>query len=43
MLILAQSRQELCESFEWFRSYHSGVYFTGGYVKGYLLSAFASR
>jgi hypothetical protein len=38
-----QSRQELCESFDWFRSYQGGVYFTNNVAKGYLLSAFASR
>lgn len=38
-----QSRQEVCESFDWFRSYQSGVYHSRGVVKGYLLSAFASR
>ena len=38
-----QSRQELCESFEWFKSYQSGVYHRNGTVKGYLLSAYASR
>lgn len=38
-----QSRQEVCESFDWFRSYQSGVYFMKDMVKGYLLSAFSSR
>jgi hypothetical protein len=37
---LLQSRQEVCESFEWFRSYQSGVYHANGIVKGYLLSGF---
>ncbi|PPQ76611.1 hypothetical protein CVT24_011328 [Panaeolus cyanescens] len=41
--IWSQSRQELCESFDWFRSYQGGVYFTGGIVKGYLLSAFGAK
>ncbi|TFK68699.1 hypothetical protein BDN72DRAFT_768985 [Pluteus cervinus] len=42
--IWAQSRQELCESFDWFRSYQGGVYHANNAVKGYLLSAFpASR
>ncbi|KII92770.1 hypothetical protein PLICRDRAFT_155572 [Plicaturopsis crispa FD-325 SS-3] len=40
--IWAASRQEVCESFEWFRSYQGGVYFSNNVVKGYLLSAFAS-
>ncbi|KZT01739.1 uncharacterized protein LAESUDRAFT_663299 [Laetiporus sulphureus 93-53] len=40
--IWAESRQEVCESFDWFRNYHGGVYYTGGVVKGYLLSAFSS-
>ncbi|KAF9464938.1 hypothetical protein BDZ94DRAFT_1189835 [Collybia nuda] len=40
--IWAQSRQEVCESFDWFRSYQSGVYFCNNIVKGYLLSAFSS-
>jgi hypothetical protein len=38
-----QSRQEICETFEWFRSYQSGVYHVNGLVKGYLLSSFGSR
>ena len=38
-----QSRQEVCESFDWFRSYQSGVYFNNDIVKGYLLSAFSAR
>ena len=38
-----QSRQEVCESFDWFRSYQSGVYHANGLVKGYLLSAFSAR
>lgn len=33
-----QSRQEVCESVEWFRSYQGGVYHKDGSVKGYLLS-----
>ncbi|OSD07106.1 hypothetical protein PYCCODRAFT_796026 [Trametes coccinea BRFM310] len=40
--IWAESRQELCESFDWFRSYQGGVYFNNDMVKGYLLSAFSS-
>ncbi|KAJ7698116.1 hypothetical protein B0H17DRAFT_1051168 [Mycena rosella] len=38
----AQSRQEVCESFEWFRSYQGGVYQNDGTVKGYFLSAFSA-
>ncbi|THH31340.1 hypothetical protein EUX98_g2852 [Antrodiella citrinella] len=38
----AQSRQEVCESFDWFRSYQGGVYFIHDMVKGYLLSAFSA-
>ncbi|KAJ7486545.1 hypothetical protein FB451DRAFT_771205 [Mycena latifolia] len=41
--IWAQSRQEVCESFEWFRSYQGGVYQNDGTVKGYFLSAFSAR
>ncbi|KAF9241593.1 hypothetical protein BU15DRAFT_44647 [Melanogaster broomeanus] len=41
-LIWAQSRQEVCESFEYFRSYHGGVYSNKGIVKGYLLGAYAA-
>ncbi|KAF9227346.1 hypothetical protein BS17DRAFT_775348 [Gyrodon lividus] len=41
-LIWAQSRQEVCESFEHFRSYHSGVYSNKDVVKGYLLGAYAA-
>ncbi|KAG6813382.1 hypothetical protein H0H92_011648 [Tricholoma furcatifolium] len=32
-----QSRQEVCESFDWFRSYQGGVYYHNDYAKGYLL------
>ncbi|KAJ7097191.1 hypothetical protein B0H15DRAFT_773342 [Mycena belliarum] len=41
--IWAQSRQEVCESFEWFRSYQGGVYQNNGTVKGYFLSAFSAN
>ncbi|KAJ7034402.1 hypothetical protein C8F04DRAFT_573004 [Mycena alexandri] len=41
--IWAQSRQEVCESFEWFRSYQGGVYQNDGTVKGYLLSGFPAQ
>ncbi|KAI0655889.1 hypothetical protein C8Q70DRAFT_922757 [Cubamyces menziesii] len=41
--IWAESRQEVCESFDWFRSYQGGVYFNSDMVKGYLLSAFSSK
>ncbi|PCH43386.1 hypothetical protein WOLCODRAFT_164397 [Wolfiporia cocos MD-104 SS10] len=40
--IWAQSRQEVCDAFDWFRSYQGGVYFMKDMVKGYLLSAFSS-
>ncbi|KAM5540196.1 hypothetical protein V8D89_006015, partial [Ganoderma adspersum] len=40
--IWAKSRQEVCESFDWFRSYQSGVYHANDIVKGYLLSAFSA-
>ncbi|OCH87040.1 hypothetical protein OBBRIDRAFT_837689 [Obba rivulosa] len=40
--IWASSRQEVCESFNWFRSYQGGVYFVKDIVRGYLLSAFSS-
>ncbi|KAG9316630.1 hypothetical protein JVU11DRAFT_2684 [Chiua virens] len=33
---------EVCESFEYFRSYHAGVYFRDDIVKGYLLGAHAA-
>lgn len=35
--IWAESRQEVCESFDYFRSYQSGVYSLKDIVKGYLL------
>ncbi|KAF5389462.1 hypothetical protein D9757_004253 [Collybiopsis confluens] len=41
--IWAQSRQEVCESFDWFRSYQGGVYFVNNIVKGYLLSGFPAQ
>ncbi|KAF8160743.1 hypothetical protein B0H34DRAFT_697920 [Crassisporium funariophilum] len=34
---------EVCEAFDWFRSYQGGVYHARNVAKGYLLSAFASR
>ena len=33
----------MCEAFDWFRSYQGGVYHSDHAVKGYLLSAFASK
>lgn len=42
-LTIEKSRQEVCESFEYFRSYHSGVYSKDDIVKGYLLGAYAAR
>ncbi|KIK67152.1 hypothetical protein GYMLUDRAFT_257086 [Collybiopsis luxurians FD-317 M1] len=41
--IWAQSRQEICEGFDWFRSYQSGVYYANNLVKGYLLSGFPAK
>ncbi|CAA7261748.1 unnamed protein product [Cyclocybe aegerita] len=41
--IWAKSRQEVCEAYDWFRSYQGGVYHAHGVAKGYLLSAFSSR
>ncbi|KAF8639503.1 hypothetical protein AX17_001408 [Amanita inopinata Kibby_2008] len=40
--IWAQSRQEVCESFGWFRSYQGGVYYNRDVVKGYLLGGFSA-
>ncbi|KAJ4476914.1 hypothetical protein C8J55DRAFT_430861, partial [Lentinula edodes] len=37
------SRQEVCESFDWFRSYQGGVYFANNITKGYLLSGFPAK
>ncbi|KAL0577022.1 hypothetical protein V5O48_004956 [Marasmius crinis-equi] len=41
--IWAVSRQEVCESFDWFRSYQGGVYSSKEVVKGYLLGGFSSK
>ncbi|KAJ3724864.1 hypothetical protein C8R42DRAFT_463116 [Lentinula raphanica] len=41
--IWAQSRQEVCESFAWFRSYQGGVYFSNNLAKGYLLSGYPAK
>ncbi|KAK0480609.1 hypothetical protein IW261DRAFT_1335221 [Armillaria novae-zelandiae] len=41
--IWARSRQEVCETLDWFRSYQGGVYFSQNEAKGYLLSAFSSK
>ncbi|KAK0192736.1 hypothetical protein F5146DRAFT_927382 [Armillaria mellea] len=41
--IWARSRQEVCETWDWFRSYQGGVYFSQNKAKGYLLSAFSSK
>ncbi|KDQ57451.1 hypothetical protein JAAARDRAFT_35165 [Jaapia argillacea MUCL 33604] len=38
----AKSRQEVCETLDYFRSYQGGVYFADNIAKGYLLSAFSS-
>ncbi|KAI6119319.1 hypothetical protein EDD16DRAFT_1791069 [Pisolithus croceorrhizus] len=40
--IWAESRQEICECLEYFRSYQGGVYSKNDIVKGYLLGAFAA-
>ncbi|KAI0298518.1 hypothetical protein BC826DRAFT_997790 [Russula brevipes] len=40
--IWAQSRQEVCESLDSFRSYQGGVYHSNDIVKGYLLGAHSS-
>ncbi|KAF8556398.1 hypothetical protein OG21DRAFT_1483158 [Imleria badia] len=40
--IWALSRQEVCESSEYFRCYHGGVYSKDNIVKGYLLGAYAA-
>ncbi|KAJ7613361.1 hypothetical protein DFH06DRAFT_1014905, partial [Mycena polygramma] len=37
-----QSRQEVCESLPYFRSYQGGVYQNNGVVRGYFLSAFSA-
>ncbi|KAF9529247.1 hypothetical protein CPB83DRAFT_273364 [Crepidotus variabilis] len=41
--IWAESRQEICEGFDWFRSYQGGVYHVDNAVKGYMLGGFAAR
>ncbi|KAF9263398.1 hypothetical protein L218DRAFT_999717 [Marasmius fiardii PR-910] len=41
--IWSRSRQEVCETFDWFRSYQGGVYFSKDVVKGYLLGGFSSK
>ncbi|KAH9998464.1 hypothetical protein BJV74DRAFT_767901 [Russula compacta] len=40
--IWAQSRQEVCESLDFFRSFQGGVYHSNDIVKGYLLGAHSS-
>ncbi|KAF7317236.1 hypothetical protein HMN09_00458700 [Mycena chlorophos] len=40
--IWGKSRQEICETLEYFQSYQGGVYFTGGLAKGYLLGGFGA-
>ncbi|KAI0785683.1 hypothetical protein C8Q75DRAFT_828746 [Abortiporus biennis] len=42
-LIWSESRQEICETLDWFRSYQGGVYFSKDIAKGYLLSAFSAE
>lgn len=41
--VWCQTRQELCESLPYFRSYQSGVYHRRGGVFGYLLDGFPSK
>ena len=43
MKIIGQSRQAVCETTAFFRSYHSGVYHCKGEVEGYLLGGFSSE
>ncbi|KAJ7786961.1 hypothetical protein B0H14DRAFT_2956129 [Mycena olivaceomarginata] len=38
-----RSRQEMCETLPWFRSFHGGVYQKKGVAKGYMLSSFGSE
>ncbi|EJD02938.1 uncharacterized protein FOMMEDRAFT_107970 [Fomitiporia mediterranea MF3/22] len=41
--IWAGSRQALCETTAWFRSYHGGVYFNDGKAYGYLLGGYSAH
>ncbi|KAJ7152873.1 hypothetical protein C8R46DRAFT_1228435 [Mycena filopes] len=41
--VWSASRQELCETLPWFRSFHGGVYQNSGVAKGYLLGGFGSE
>ncbi|KAJ7250731.1 hypothetical protein C8J57DRAFT_1239113 [Mycena rebaudengoi] len=41
--IWAQSRQEVCETLLYFRTFHGGVYQKDGVVRGYLLGGFSSQ
>ena len=41
--MIKKSRQEVCESFNKFRSYQGGVYFRKNLVEGYLLGGFSAR
>ncbi|KAH8929431.1 hypothetical protein BT69DRAFT_204585 [Atractiella rhizophila] len=38
--IWSQTRQELCEALDYYRTYQSGSYYSGGLVHGYLLNGF---
>ncbi|KAJ7932054.1 hypothetical protein B0H13DRAFT_1956449 [Mycena leptocephala] len=38
--VWSQSRQEMCKTLPWFRSFHGGVYQKSGVAKGYMLSEF---
>ncbi|KAJ7116645.1 hypothetical protein C8R44DRAFT_880003 [Mycena epipterygia] len=40
--VWSKSRQEMCETLPWFRSFHGGVYQKGGIAKGYMLSGFGA-
>ncbi|KIJ49566.1 hypothetical protein M422DRAFT_225410 [Sphaerobolus stellatus SS14] len=41
--VWAQTRQELCESLEYFKSYQGGVYSTGKRARGYLLDGHPAK
>ncbi|KAJ7769940.1 hypothetical protein B0H16DRAFT_1776905 [Mycena metata] len=41
--VWSESRQEICETLPYFRSFHGGVYQNGGVAKGYLLGGFGSE
>lgn len=39
---ISQTRQEICETLEYFRSWEGGVYYSKGVARGYLLDGFPS-